>query len=112
MMSQLRRFLWCVIFILMVVIPVGGQYIAEHFPSNTQDNGCNNIYLKVDNLEKNLHHLQTSVNNMNKLLQQVFTELDVDQATTDGGFKSLVLETKSKNGIFFFILAVMLIVLV
>ena len=93
MMSQLRRFLWCVTFILMVVIPVGGQYMAVHYPSNTQDNGY------FDRLIGERSSPPTNKCQQHKLLQLVFTELDVDQEMPNGKFKSLVLETKSKSGI-------------
>ena len=103
MMSQLMRFLWCIAFIMMAGILVGGHPIADQTSNNTEDNGYYNIYSKIDSLEKNLHNLQTRVKNRNKLLQQVFlaiAELDNDPAMTDMDLKSLILQTKSKNGNF------------
>ena len=115
-MSDILRFLCCVVVILMTGIPVGGHPITEHPPNNTEDNGYYNIYSKIDLLEKDLHHLQTSVNNRNKLLKQVFLtfmELEVDPAFPDLDLKSLVLQiqrdpkspvlqTLSKNGNIFY----------
>ena len=103
MMSQLMRFLWCIAVIMVEGIPVRGHPIADQSSNNTQDNGFYNIYSKIDSLEKSLQHLQTGVKNRNKLLQQVFlaiAELDNDPAMTDVDLKSLVLQTKNKNGNF------------
>ena len=101
MISQLLRFLWCVAFIMMAGIAVRGHPIADQTSNNTEDNGYYNIYSKIDSLEKSLQNLQTGVKNRNKLLQQVFlaiAEFDADPAMIDVDLKSLVLQTKSKNG--------------
>ena len=103
MMSQLLRFLWCIAFIMMAEILVKGHPIADQSSNITEDNGYYNIYSKIDSLEKSLQNLQTGVKNRNKLLQQVFlaiAEFDADPAMTDVDLKSLVLQTKSKNGNF------------
>ena len=101
MLSQLLRFLWCVAVIIMAGILVRGHPIADQTSNNTEDNGYYNIYSKIDSLEKSLQNLQTGVKNRNKLFQQVFlaiAEFNADPAMTDVDLKSLVLQTKSKNG--------------
>ena len=103
MMSQLLSFLWCIAFIMMAGILVRGHPIADQTSNNTEDKWYYNIYSKIDSLEKSLQNLQTGVQNRNKLLQQVFLaigEFGADPAMTDVNLKSLVLQTKGKNGNF------------
>lgn len=98
-MSDLLKCLWCVAVVLMAGILVESNPLAEYSINNTNEY---NIYAKIDSLEKNLQHLQTSVINRNKLMKQIFlaiTELNVDPAMFDVDLKSPVLQTKTKNGI-------------
>ncbi|XP_078321660.1 uncharacterized protein LOC111111007 isoform X2 [Crassostrea virginica] len=96
-MSDLLKCLWCVAVVLMAGILVESNPLAEYSINNTNEY---NIYAKIDSLEKNLQHLQTSVINRNKLMKQIFlaiTELNVDPAMFDVDLKSPVLQTKTKN---------------
>ena len=100
-MSDLMKCLRSVAVILMAGIPIGGNPLAEYSINNTHYNEYN-IYAKIDSLEKDLQNLQISIIKRNKLLKQMFlaiTELNVDPAMFDVELKSLVLQTKTKNGI-------------
>ena len=100
-MSDVMKCLWCVAVILRAGIPVGGHPLAEYSINNTLDNEYN-IYAKIDSLEKDLQNLQISIIKRNKLLKKMFlaiTELNDDSAMFDVDLKSLVLQTKTKNGI-------------